>query len=174
MDEHLKHLKTFFNVIKGKGLAVSAPKMKLFQNKIKFLAHDMFNGTIKPIQWSIKFADNFLDKIDKNELQRFFGCVNYVADFPPNLGNSQTMKKNPFAWSHEHNQIVEHIKSKIKWLPCRGILKAHAFMIVQTDVSDKGFERILKQRLDPNPEQLVRCHIGTWTWPPVHYSTIKE
>jgi len=50
----------------------------------------------------------------------------------------------------------------------------HAFMIVQTDASDKGFGGILKQRLEPNPEHLVRFHSGTWTGPQVRYSTIKK
>ena len=50
LDQHFKHLKTFFNVIKRNGLAVSAPKMKLFQTKIQFLGHDIFTSTIKPIQ----------------------------------------------------------------------------------------------------------------------------
>jgi len=34
----------------------------------------------------------------------------------------------------------------------------HVFMIVQMDASDKGFDRIIKQRLDPNPKQLVKFH----------------
>ena len=61
--------KTFFYVIKRNGLIVSTPKMKLFQTKIQFLAHDIFNGTIKPIQQSIEFVEKFSDEIkDKNQL----------------------------------------------------------------------------------------------------------
>ena len=36
LHQHLKHLKTFFDVIKRNGLAVSASKIKLFQTKIWF------------------------------------------------------------------------------------------------------------------------------------------
>jgi len=46
-------------------------------------------------------------------------------------------------------------------------------MIVETDVSDKGFSGILIQ-LDQNPEQLVRFHSGVWTGPQLNYSTIKK
>ena len=36
LDQHVKHLKIFFNVTKSNGLAVSASKMKLFHTKIQF------------------------------------------------------------------------------------------------------------------------------------------
>ena len=48
IDSHFKHLNTFFNVIKTNGLVVSAKKMVLFQTKIRFLGHDLFQGSYKP------------------------------------------------------------------------------------------------------------------------------
>jgi len=39
------------------GLAASASKMILFQTKIRFRRHDIYQGTIKPIQRSLAFAD---------------------------------------------------------------------------------------------------------------------
>ena len=81
---HFKHLHTSLHVIKKNGLVVSAPKMKLFQTKIRFLGHDIYQGTIRPIARAIEFADKFSDEIkDKNQLQRFLGCLNYVANFFP-------------------------------------------------------------------------------------------
>ena len=54
--------KTFFNIIKRNGLAISASKMGLSQTKIHLLAHHVFNVIIKPIQRRFKFADKFIDK----------------------------------------------------------------------------------------------------------------
>ena len=54
--------------LKRNGLAVSTPKIKLFQTKICLLGHDIFNDTIKPIQRSIEFADKFPDEFeDENQ-----------------------------------------------------------------------------------------------------------
>jgi len=39
--------------------------MLLFQTKIRFLGHDIYQGTIKPIQRSLTFADKFSDEIKK-------------------------------------------------------------------------------------------------------------
>ena len=82
LEKHFIHLKKIFNVIKANGMACSAPKMKLFQTKIRFLGHEIFQGKTKPIQRSIEFADKFPDEIkDKKQLQRFLGCLNYVSDY---------------------------------------------------------------------------------------------
>ncbi|GAV81767.1 LOW QUALITY PROTEIN: hypothetical protein CFOL_v3_25220, partial [Cephalotus follicularis] len=49
-------------------------------------------GTITPIQISILFAEKFPDIIlDKKQLQRFLGSLNYMRDFIPNLQNLCTL-----------------------------------------------------------------------------------
>ena len=50
IDQHFKHFQLFQQITERNGLVVSASKMKLFQTKIRFLGHDIFNGIIKPIQ----------------------------------------------------------------------------------------------------------------------------
>ena len=63
-------------------MACSTPKMKLFQTKIRFLGHEIYQGKTKPVQRSIEFADKFPNEIkDKKQLQRFLGCLNYVSDY---------------------------------------------------------------------------------------------
>ena len=73
LEKHFVHLKKFFNVIKANGMACSAPKMKLFQTKIRFLGHEIFQGKTKLIQRSIEFADKFSDEIkDKKTITKIF------------------------------------------------------------------------------------------------------
>ena len=82
IDDHWKHLDIFVNVIKHNGLIVSATKINLFKDKILFLGHNIYKGTLSPIDRAIQFADKFLDEIkDKNQLQRFLGSLNYVSDY---------------------------------------------------------------------------------------------
>ena len=77
------------------------------------LGFDIYQGKIKPIQRAIEFASKFPDEIkDKNQLQRFLGSLNYVAEFYPNLRILikpllQMLKKNPVPWSNEHTQFVK-------------------------------------------------------------------
>jgi len=60
IDQHFKHLQTFISIMKRNGLAASATKLLLFQTKIRFLGHHIYQGTIKPIQRALIFAENFL------------------------------------------------------------------------------------------------------------------
>ena len=86
LEQHKKHLQAFLNTVKLNGLVVSAPKIKLFQTKVRFLGFDIHHGIIKPIDRSIQFTEKFPDQIlDKTLLQRFLGSLNYISDFYQNL-----------------------------------------------------------------------------------------
>ena len=137
--------------------------MLLFQTKIRFLGHDIYQGTIKPIQRSLTFADKFPDEIkEKTQLQRFLGCLNYVSDFFPHLKQLcaplySRLRKKPKPLSPEHTAIVRQIKDRIKSLPCLHLPNPSPYMIVETDASDIGYGGILKQKLPSKGlEQLVR------------------
>ena len=68
-DEHWKHLDIFVKVIKNNGLVVSATKINLFKDKIRFLGHSIYKGTLSPIDRAVQFADKFSNEIkDKNQL----------------------------------------------------------------------------------------------------------
>jgi len=156
--------------------------MKLFQTKIRFVGHDIYQGTIRPIVRAIEFADKFPDEIkDKTQLQRFLGCLNYVSEFFPNLRQFceplyKRLCKNSPPWSEEHTNTVKILKQKVKTLPCLGISHPNAFMIVQTDASDIGYGGILQQKKLPSDsvEQIVRYHSGIWNETQKNYSTIKK
>ena len=163
------------------GLVVSAPKMSLFQTQIRFLGHEIVNRTIRPIQRSLEFANKFPDEIkDKTQLQRFLGCLNYVHEFFKYLGTIckplyQRLKKKPEPWTQEHTKTVQHIKEKIKYLPCLNIPQPNAKLIVETDASDLGFGGILKQKLDNKPkEEFVRYYSRSWNETQKNYSTVKK
>ena len=69
LEQHKKHLRAFLNIVKLNGLIVSAPKIKLFETKVRFLGFDIYHGVIKPIDRSIQFTEKFLDQIlDKTQL----------------------------------------------------------------------------------------------------------
>ena len=63
LEKYFAHLNFFYNLIKENGMVCSAPKMELFQIKIRFLGHEIYQGKTKPIQRSIDFADKFQMKL---------------------------------------------------------------------------------------------------------------
>lgn len=155
--------------------------MKLFQTQIRFLGHELFQGTHKPICRVIEFADKFLDVItDKTQLQRFLGSLNYVADFIPKICHTckplfDRLKKNPSPWTPDHTKVVVTIKRMVKTFPCLGIPTPDAFMIVEAEVSDIGYGGILKQKVSPDSsKQLVRYTSEIWNFAQKNYSTVKK
>ena len=86
LHQHWKHLWAFLQTVKLNGLVISAPKIKLFQTHVRFLGFNIHHGVIKPIDRAIHFADKFPDELlDKTQLQRFLGSLNYILDFYQNL-----------------------------------------------------------------------------------------
>ena len=70
--------------VRPRRLAVSKSKINMFQTQIRFLGHNIYQGTITPIERSIEFSNKFPDQItNKTQLQRFLGCPNYVGEFVP-------------------------------------------------------------------------------------------
>jgi hypothetical protein len=181
IDQHIKHLKIFKGLVKHNGLVISAPKMKIFQTKIRFLGHEIDQGKIIPIQRSIEFASKFPDIItDKKQLQRFLGSLNYIADYYENLAMDTSilharLRKNPGPWTDKHSQAVRRIKNKVKCLPCLSLANPKYFKIVETDASDLGYGGILKQVIpETSKEVLVRFTSGKWNPTQSKYSTIKK
>ena len=169
IDEHWKHLYSFLETIKRNALVVSPKKIKLFQTKVHFLGYDISEGQIRPIDRAIQFVDKFPNVIiDKTQLQRFLGSLNYIAGFYKDLRKQckplfDHLQNNPSPWTDTHTFLVEQIKSHVKTLPCLGIPTVNAFKIVETDASDIGFGGVLKQRVSlDSSEQIVRFYSRVW------------
>ena len=161
----IAHLDIFVKIIKQSRLVVSATKINFFQDKIQFLGHNIYKGTLSPIDRAIQFADKFPDKIeDKNQLQRFLGSLNYVSDYFQGLRKIcrplyKRLEKNPPPWTDRHTMIIRQIKKYVKQLPCIVIPSLDTFKIVETDAFDIGYGGILKQiAKNDAKEQIIRFH----------------
>jgi len=120
IDQHFKHLHTFFNTAKQNGLVISKTKISLFQTHVRFLGYYICQGTVTPIERSLTFTNKFSEKItDKTQLQRFLGSLNYVLDYYPNICHlakplHDRLKTNLIPWSDLHTDLVKQIKKQIQ------------------------------------------------------------
>ena len=169
IEDHWKHLEIFVNINKHNGLVVLATRIKLFQDKIRFLGHNIYRGTLSPIDKAIQFAEKFSDEIkDKNQLQRFLGSLNYISDYFQGLRKIcrplyKRLEKNPPPWTDIHTMIIRQIKKYVKQLACIVIPSPNSFKIVEIDASEIGYGEILKQvAKNDTKEQIVRFHSDFW------------
>jgi len=179
MEQHFKHLHTFFHTTKQNGLVVTKTKISLFQTRVRFLGHYICQGTVTPIERSLNFTNKFPDKItDKTQLQRFLGSLNYVLDYYPNISHlskplHDILKTNPISWSDLHTNLVKQIKKHVQTIPLPHLANPLAPEIVETDASDLGYGGILKQ-LQDNKEQILQYTSTHWNDCQKNYSTIKN
>ena len=171
LDDHVKHLRIFHQKIKDNGLVLSDTKCKLFQLKIDFLGYELHAGHFSPMGHSLEFVDKFPDKIlDKKQLQRFLGCLNYVSHFFKECAQNRKLlnkrlKKEPEPWTEACTEAVKAIKKKVKELPLLHLFREEWVTEVYSDASDDGWGAALVQ-FDPGEEkpqkQICRFASGTW------------
>ncbi|KAH9696764.1 hypothetical protein KPL71_023319 [Citrus sinensis] len=102
--------------------------------------------------YAVNYDDKFPDKIlDKTQLQRFLGSLNYVIDFCPNINRMSKplhdrLKKNPVAWSDEHTKVImPPKKDKGKG---KAVLKASGFQEPSKEpISTPSEEKLLSSAL---------------------------
>jgi hypothetical protein len=108
IEQHFKHLKNSWQAIKQAGLVLSKKKMELFQTEIKFLGHIISNGQITYKLMLLSLQINFLTRLlDKTQLQRFLGSLNYVSHFYKNCAKdrkllNERLKKDPMPLGLKH------------------------------------------------------------------------
>jgi hypothetical protein len=92
--------------------------MELFQTRIKFLGHIIEKGQIYLQPHAVEFASKFPDKIlDKTQLQRFLGSLNYVSHFYKDCAKdrrllNQRLQKEPMPWTENILKLFETSKLK--------------------------------------------------------------
>ena len=59
LNKHFKYLNVFLEVTKRNDLVVSKNKTMLFKTKICFLSHNIFQGTIAPIEREYSLLKSF-------------------------------------------------------------------------------------------------------------------
>ena len=97
---------------------------------------------------------NFPDShLTRKQVQQFFGIINYVSEFIPNLVKmtsplNQLLKKDPNQpWSHKETKAVKSLKATTDSLPTLQI-PSYGKKILQTDVSDKYWSTVLLEEIN--------------------------
>ena len=82
LQEHLKHLQIFYDLVYKHGLVLSEPKMEIGKTEIEFLGLNINKGTVVLQNHVLQSFTKFPDQImEKTQLQRFLGSLNYIRPF---------------------------------------------------------------------------------------------
>ncbi|GJV86859.1 reverse transcriptase [Tanacetum coccineum] len=153
-QEHIKAVSKVLQRIKEKGLVLSQKKSKLLQTEVEYLGLKIAkNGAISLTNNTQEKLKLFPDKLeDRKQIQRFLGCLNYIAEqgFLKNLAKERKLlqkkifEKIRWEWTPADTELVQHIKSTVQYLPELYNPKTKDFFIVETDASDDTWAGCLK------------------------------
>jgi len=142
-EQHLKDVEIVLNRISEKGIVISKKKSQLAKKEIEYLGLIFKeNGTLDLSPHVQEKIQAFPDELkDRKQIQRFLGCLNYIANegFFKNLATERKIlqkkisEKVPWSWTEQDTLTVKTIKRKIKVLPSLYNPTENDFLIVEID-----------------------------------------
>ena len=141
LQEHLKHLQIFYELVFKHGLVLSKSKMEIEKTEMEFLGFKIQKGQGVLHKHVLSVFSHFPDQIpDKTQLQRFLGSLNYIRPFYRGQATDihllqQRLKKNPVKWSSEMTLAVQQIKAKVLDLPPLSLPQGSGQLIIETNAS---------------------------------------
>ena len=119
LQEYLKHLQQFYELVYKHGLVLSESKMEIGKTEMEFLGFKIQKGQVVLQKHVLNVFNQFPYQIlEKTQLQRFLGSLNYIRTFYKGQAADihllqQRLKKNPPQWSTVMTLAVQKIKSKV-------------------------------------------------------------
>ena len=119
-----------------------------------FLGFKIQKGQVILQNHVLNVFSKFLDQIlDKTQLQRFLGSLNYIRPFYRGEATDihllqQILKKNPVKWSSEMTLAVWHIKAKVLDLPPLSLPQGSGQLIIETYASSHTWGGVLLEALE--------------------------
>lgn len=104
IEEHELHLRTIFDRLQKEQLYLKATKCELYAEKIDCLGHIITDKGIHPDMDKLARIRDWKTPKNYNDIQKFIGLVNYLANFLPNIVAytgplmAITQSGTPFHW----------------------------------------------------------------------------
>ena len=147
---------------------------------MEFLGFKIQKGQVVLQKHVLNVFTQFLDQIlDKTQLQRFLGSLNYIRPFYKGQAADihllqQRLKKNPAKWSTEMTLAVQKIKAKVLDLPPLSLPQGLGQLIIDTDASSHTWGGVLIEVIN-GKEQVCGYGSGSFKAAEINYpSNPKE
>ena len=180
LADHANHLMKFIQKNQDHGLILSSKKAEIAKPQIEFLGLKIDHTGIEMQPHICEKIANFPDHlVDRKQVERFLGCINYVNDFLPNLawlkGPLQDLLKKRMnqQWQDYHTGIVRQLKQMCQKLPRLAIPDTGDKLIVETDASDKYWGGVLKAQKG-DKEYICRYANGSFKPAEVNYHSNEK
>jgi hypothetical protein len=83
MEEHLEHLRIFFEILRDNGLTINPSKCSFAVSSVRFFWHMVSESRVVPLPRHVEVISGFPHPTDLRQLQQFLGLINFYPRFLP-------------------------------------------------------------------------------------------
>ena len=144
LDEHDAKLLETLKECKEAGITLNYEKCKIRQNSIVFLGEKLSQKGIEPDPEKIREILKWEQPTDVTTLQAFFGMLNFVGKFIPNLSartsalRSLLKKEAEWSWDANHEQEFKDMKVAMTSHPVLAYYDPSKQHLISSDASKMG------------------------------------
>ena len=144
----------FYELVYKHGLVLSESKMEIGKTEMEFLGFKIQKGQVVLQEHVLNVFNQFPDQIlDKTQLQRFLGSLNYLRPFYKGQAADihllqQRLRKNPPQWSTAMTLAVKNIKAKVLDLPPLSLPQGSGQLIIETNASSHTWGGVLIESIN--------------------------
>jgi hypothetical protein len=162
IEQHDRRLLETLDKCKEAGITLNFPKCKLRVPSIVFLGEKLSEQGIEPDPEKVSTILDWETPKNVTELQAFFGMLNFVGKFIPNLSartsalRSLLKKGAAWMWDANHEQEFQDMKKAMTAQPVLAYYDPSKEHMISSDASKDGIGTVLLQKEEDG-------------WHPVHY-----
>lgn len=150
-DEHFEKLGQVLERLREAKLKVKLPKCKFFQEKIRFLGHNISAEGISMHESHFDPIKKYPTPKNRKGVQKFLGLASYFRMFIPEFGKianpiTDLLKKDvPYVWGPEQEKAFKELKQALLNPPVLAYPVFDKPFFIATDASDTALGAVLMQ-----------------------------
>lgn len=151
-DEHVRHLKEVFRLLRDAGLRINWEKCQFLQPYVEYLGHVVGQGEIRVIPKKVEAVLNLPPPTRRKEVRSFLGLVNWYRSFIKNCAGksaplSRLLQKDvKFVWTEREQNAFDLLKKCLTEAPVLVCPDFNQKFEIHVDASLIGVGAVLIQR----------------------------
>jgi hypothetical protein len=159
LQEHQKHLRLVFALLRQHQLFAKASKCLFAQDRIEYLGHIISRDGVATDVEKTRAMDAWPRPTSATKLRGFLGLTGYYRKFVPRYGIiakplTQLLTKKGFSWNNQAQTAFEQLKLAMVNTPVLALPNFNKLFAIETDACDTGIGAFFSKALGVRNQQL--------------------
>jgi hypothetical protein len=154
VDNHLEHVKAIIDLLQRYNLKIKPSKCKIAEERVEYLSHIIFRGTITPGKAKTEALYQFVIPRNVKQIQSFLGLASYYRKYILNFSTIAsplircTEKGVKFHWTLDCQIAFDRLRETLSGEPLLRLPNMDKEFCVEADASNFGVGAVLSQEYD--------------------------